>query len=84
MIKLGQKGRDKVTNFEGIIIAKSIWLFGCNQYALTPSVGSDGKVAEALWIDEGRVEVIGNGVLPKEVKSKKDGGPQRDAPKRVF
>jgi len=79
MIKLGQKAKDKVTGFEGIIIARIEYLFGCNQYGLAPEA-KDGKT-ETCWFDEGRITVLGNGILPEEVTGTKPGGVNRDCPK---
>lgn len=80
MIELGVKGRDKVTGFEGIITGRAQYLFGCDQYVLVPRVRDDGKVEDGRWFDEGRVEVIGAGIRPEEVRVSKPGGPRRDQP----
>ena len=80
MIKLGQKAKDKVTGFEGIIVGKAEYLFGCNQFGLAPEA-KDGKVNDTHWFDEGRIEVLGRGVLPAEVATKKPGGVNRDCPR---
>lgn len=81
MIQLGQKGKDKVSGFEGIIIGKAEYLTGCNQYALTPQIDKDGKRQDTEWFDEGRIEITGTGILAEEVKAEKNGGPNRDAPR---
>jgi hypothetical protein len=80
VIELGKKAKDKVTGFEGIIIGRIEYLFGCNQYGLTPPA-KDGKTNDTQWFDEGRIEVIGNGVSPKSVKVEKNGGVNRDCPR---
>jgi hypothetical protein len=80
MIKLGLKAKDKITGFEGILIGRCEYLYGCDQYGIAPEA-KDGKVNESHWFDEGRVQVIGNGVLPEEVIVDKPGGPNRDCPK---
>ena len=80
MIKLGQKAKDKVTGFAGILIGKIEYLFGCTQYGIAPEV-KDGKVNETNWFDEGRIEVLGRGILPEEVQGEKPGGVNRDCPK---
>ena len=74
MEKLGKEARDKITGFKGIIIGCCTYLYGCNQYGLAAKVGSDGKVGEACWFDEGRIEIIGDGVKPSSVMSDKNGG----------
>ena len=61
MIQLGQKAKDKVTGFEGIIIGRCQYLTGCDQYGLVPPA-RDGKIESAQWFDEGRIEIVGAGV----------------------
>lgn len=80
MITLGQKAKDKVTGFEGIIIGRIEYLFGCTQYGLCPPA-NDGKTNDTQWFDEGRIEITGKGILPKEVKTEKNGGINRDCPR---
>jgi len=80
MIELGKKGRDKITGFEGIITGKAEYLFGCTQYNLVPPM-REGKLPDIQWFDEGRIEIIGEGVALKDVQVEKNGGPNRDTPK---
>ncbi len=80
MIELGQRARDKITGLEGILTGRAQYLYGCDQYCIVPSA-KDGKVNESHWFDEGRIAIIGRGVLPEEVQVKKPGGPNRDCPK---
>lgn len=80
MNKLGKKAIDKVTGFEGIIISKVYFLFGCAQYGLAAKV-NDGKVGDTLYFDEGRIEIIDDGITAASVSSTKPGGVNRDAPK---
>lgn len=72
-IELGKKGRDKITGFEGIVTAHCIHLYGCDTYALTPAIDKDGKTRDTNWYDEGRIEIIGDGVKPEEVRAEKAG-----------
>lgn len=87
MQNLGKKAKDKITGFEGIIIGKIIYLFGCHQYGIAPQ-GYDkekGTRFETQWFDEGRIEIIGDGITAEEVKSKSGDGPDFnfDSPKGV-
>lgn len=79
-LELGRKGKDKITGFEGIVTAHVDYLYGCDQYALTPAVGSDVKTLKSQWFDQGRIEITGPGVLPAEVQGPKPGGPNRECP----
>jgi hypothetical protein len=82
MIELGKEGRDKITGFKGILVAKVEYLFGCTQWGLSGKIQEDGKVGQTEFFDEGRIEIVGNGILPEEVKTEVNGGVNRDAPKR--
>lgn len=81
--ELGKLGRDKVTGLEGIIVAKVINLFGCNDYAILPKA-VDGEVKKSPLFDEGRIEIIGEGVKPEEVKVDKPGGVNLDSHNKNF
>jgi len=78
MIKLGQKIRDRVTGLEGIATAKVEYLNGCIQFGLRPPVKADGTLPDVHYIDQGQLEVVGEGIL---IKKRDTGGPQRDCPK---
>ena len=43
--------QDKVTQFEGVITARSEHLYGCNRYFVNPRA-VDGKMLEGYWFDE--------------------------------
>lgn len=78
---LGKEGKDKVTGFEGIIVSRINYLFGCTQYGIAPKA-KDGKLGDTMYFDEGRIEITGRGVLPEEVRTPGyDGGENRDCPK---
>lgn len=80
MIMLGQKASDKITGFEGILVGRAEYLYGCTQYCIAPPA-RDGKIGDSQWFDEGRISILGKGVLPEEVKAEKPGGPNRDCPR---
>lgn len=70
---LGKQGRDKITGFVGTITAKCFHLYGCAQYALNPKVDEKGKTQDIVWFDQGRIEIIGEGVKPEDVKAETNG-----------
>lgn len=77
MIELGQKAKDKITGFEGILTARHQYITGCDQYQLSPDgLDEDGKLKEMYSFDEGRIEILGPGITKKDVESDKPGGPQ--------
>lgn len=77
----GKEARDKVTGFTGIITGKTEWMYGCNQYCLMPTVDKDGKFREGQWFDEGRVEVLNNGINPCNVQAERNGADWANMPK---
>jgi hypothetical protein len=66
MIKLGKEVRDKVTGFKGTAIAEVEYLFGCNQFGVSPKMNEAGEVKDAEFFDVGRLEVIGEGVYTED------------------
>lgn len=80
MENLGKQARDKVTGFEGVIIGKLNYLFGCAQYCIIPRAVNN-ELKESQWFDEGRIEMIGAGVSPDEVLADEPGGLNPICPK---
>ena len=76
---LGKKVRDKITGFEGIVVGQVAYIYGCKQYAVSAK-SVDNKIEDAKWFDEGRIEVIGEGIEPKTVQAELPGGPDRGNP----
>lgn len=75
MIELGSKARDKITEFEEIVICRSEWLNGCTRYGIQPQVLHDGKPIDPQFVDEPQLEVI----VPEPRRPEpKTGGPQKD------
>jgi len=65
--------KTKLSGFEGIITGHAKHLTGCDTYGLTPKIDKDGKVQDCRWFDEGRIEIIGDGILPEDVRAEKNG-----------
>ena len=55
---LGKRGRDKLTGFEGTIVSRSEWVYGCVQLALKSNELYEGKPVESQWFDEPQVEIL--------------------------
>lgn len=81
-IQLGLEAKDKITGFTGIIIGRCEHLFGCNTYGIAPRNydTEKNKRGDTEWFDEGRIEVIGEGIKPSEVQAIKPGCDKRDHP----
>lgn len=58
MVKLGDIVKDTVTDFKGIAVARCVYLNGCVRIEVQPKELIDGKIIEALWIDESQLEGI--------------------------
>ena len=82
-IILGKRVKDKVTGFIGIAVARCVYLNGCVQYHVSPSVDKDGNERKDQWIDEAQLEIVDNGILPKPKLEKRTygGGGIRSHPK---
>lgn len=83
VIPLGSEVKDKVSNFQGKALVAMQHLHNCNQYYVEPPVDKMGKQRDGGWFDEGRLDITGKGISPKEVESKKSGSVfTRDLPQR--
>lgn len=85
--ELGEKAKDKLTEFEGIVTARCEFLNGCIQYELQPTKLKDGIPQVGIWIDE--VQLVEHVTIkkpnrPKSVcrRIRSGGGPARVPPTR--
>ena len=67
MQNLGKRAKDKITGFEGIIVRKIVGLFDSNSYSIAPEA-KDGKLNDTERFNEGRIEIIGEGVVPSKMR----------------
>lgn len=91
MIRLGDRARDRVTGLEGIVVARTKYLRGCDRLLLQPKASDDGKVPEPISCDEADVALIestdltaegpdraATGALAPSVRTSRTGGPRPD------
>jgi hypothetical protein len=80
-IKLGDRARDKITGFEGIVIARTDWLYNCVRFVIQPSaLNKDGKPIESESFDEDQLElVVPEAAVEKQTKT---GGPMPEPERR--
>lgn len=71
MADLGDRAKDKVTGYTGIVVAKTHWLNGCVRVNIQSEALKDGKPLDAEGFDSEQVEVIAKGVHP--VKPPREG-----------
>lgn len=57
-ITLGDRVKDTITGFEGIVIGISSWLNGCRTIGIKPEKLHEGKPIESVWFDEPRIKTI--------------------------
>ena len=62
---LGDRARDKVSGFEGIVTTQAQHLTGCDRLWLTPRIGDDGKSRDGMWVDIDMVEIVEAGVIER-------------------
>jgi hypothetical protein len=79
MIILGSKVRDSITGLEGIATARCTYLYGCVRIGIQPTALEGQKVAEEVFLDEQRVEVLEERKpVVSPASSALSGGPQSD------
>ena len=69
---LGNKAKDKITGFEGVLTGFSTYITGCDQYLVQPEL-KDGAFVEPRWIDAGRLDEIGEAVKVEDVQGVNNG-----------
>ena len=70
----GDKVRERVTGFTGIITGAVSYITGCNQHLVTAKAKDENSEAKAQWYDDGRLELVeANSINKVEVQGDKDG-----------
>lgn len=81
-IALGDRARDIITGFEGIVTGHCTYITGCDQVLLAPP-SKDGDFKESHWFDADRCSVVqSEAVRPSTVSSATRPGPDKEAPRR--
>ena len=57
-ITLGRRVKDSITGYEGIAVARTLWLYGCIRIGVQGDLNKDGKVPDILTFDEAQLNVI--------------------------
>jgi hypothetical protein len=76
-VAIGEKAKDSISAYEGIVIGRATFLNGCHRVGLQKNVlDKDGKVFEDKWFDEAQLAKVKNPVVIKTTERKiKTGGP---------
>lgn len=57
-IKLGDKARDTISGFSGVVIAITEWLNGCRRITIAPTELKEGKRIDSDTFDAEQVELL--------------------------
>jgi len=83
MIKLGDKVKDKITGYTGIVIGISKFLQGCRRIGVQAQKLHEGTPISAVWFDEPQLEVVKTKKKVIERTPGNNGGPISSIPTRV-
>lgn len=61
---LGQKMKDQVTGFSGMVSSINFDAYGCVQALITPPV-EKGKLSDSQWFDVKRLNLDGKRIMPQ-------------------
>lgn len=71
---LGDKAKDTITGFEGVVTGRHQWLNNCNTYSVQPTVLKDGRPQDNCNFDEPQLELVEEKV---HQGNRNTGGPER-------
>lgn len=76
-VQLGDRVKDTITGFSGIVIGVTDYLYGCKHVLVAPEgLTKEGKRLESDWLDEDRLVVEKRGVVARpESAAVRAGGP---------
>jgi hypothetical protein len=58
VFELGDKVRDRVTGYAGVVTARIEYISGCVHVSLQAPADKDNKVPDALYVDENRCDLV--------------------------
>lgn len=70
--ELGDKVKDTMTGFKGIIVYRTQWIHNCNVYGVKSQELKDGMPRDNAQFDEPQLELVKEKVIEK---SRETGGP---------
>lgn len=62
-IDLGDRARDTLTGFTGIVTGRVSYLTGCDQVLLLPRSSDETKINGAEWFDIERIQLVDKGAV---------------------
>jgi len=76
----GDRVRDKISGFEGIVTGSVYYVTGCNQYLLQPKGEDPSKKPDANWFDEGRLVIVKQREVVESFVTGEENGSDLQAP----
>lgn len=87
MAQLGDKVRDEVTGFEGVVTGRFEYLYGCVRCAVQPQNVKNEKPVDSVVFDEDQLQVLEEqAIVPITVRRANrltTGGPRSDPTNRA-
>ena len=81
MVDLGDKAKDIISGFTGIVNSKTCWLNGCVRVGIAPEeLDKDGKLRPSEVFDESQIVLVKKSKIETGFETPKDqsvGGPDR-------
>lgn len=77
-VSLGDRAKDVITGFVGLVTGRCEYLTGCAQFLLQPPVKENGDKPDAHWFDETRIEIMARQAVKLPARS--NDGPDQPAP----
>lgn len=74
-VKVGDRVRDPLSQLEGVVVARTEWLYGCIRVTFQPTGNKDGKPFDNHTVDEPQLEVV---ALHDDPPAERSGGPRDD------
>lgn len=78
-LKLGDVVRDKITNVEGVLTARTEFLYGCVRWVVQPQAEHEGRPVEPCSYDEQQLDFINEGDDWMTGANSDTGGPHTEA-----
>ncbi len=86
MIELGDKVKDGVSGFTGIVTARSEYINKCIRCEVSPDKTDKGNLLDAYWFDEEQLTLVKKHAFQSKKKDQTGGPPRsvatRSVPKR--
>ena len=73
-VKLGDRVRDEVSGFVGVVVSEHNYLNGCRRLSVQPKVDKDGKLPEIQSFDDPQLKLVEEEVAERDNTT---GGPSK-------